>query len=327
MRHLPKHLETLRELAYERPPDWRPQTRRLLRALYLKEAHFGTAWDYARGHALLEGVEAAQVEREREAALGDGLWREPTLGLEMIWVPPGAFGRGWNPIAPDRLEGFSLARDPVTITDFLHFAHTTGYAPDARQLHPERYLGYADLGPELPPQDRAAWLKEHAPELSRHPIAWVSWLDALAWCSWARLTLPTERQWEKAARGADGRRYPWGDDLPTPKLAHISHNRGLLSGSAPVASFPHTRTAYGCRDMVGNVAQWCLPEDRQGVLVGGGEPPALNEADWESRRVPSKGTGWSARYADEDGRAGCEHVQLRRPFDRASSLGFRPALG
>jgi formylglycine-generating enzyme required for sulfatase activity len=159
MRHPPKHLEALRELAYERPPDWRSQTRRLLRALYPKEAHFGTAWDYARGHALLEGVEADQVEREREAALGDGLWREPTLGLEMIWVPPGAFGRGWNPTAPDRLEGFSLARDPVTVTDFLHFVQATDYAPDARQLHPERYLGYADLGPELSPQERAAWLK------------------------------------------------------------------------------------------------------------------------------------------------------------------------
>jgi formylglycine-generating enzyme required for sulfatase activity len=203
--------------------------------------------DFALEHRLVNDCE----EMQRLDPVHRLVWTNPVDGSEMVWIPAGTFYVG--PKEKKRLAksgGFSLARHPVTNDQFADFLADTQYTPPTEHPDPERFVSH--------------WQNGKVPaSLQKHPVIWVSYLDALAYCDWAGVTLPTESLWEKAARGPSGPPFPWGDISPLPEYGSKKPSLANVNsaGTVAVGSFPRTRTAYGCEDMIGNVSEWCRPDD------------------------------------------------------------------
>jgi formylglycine-generating enzyme required for sulfatase activity len=178
------------------------------------------------------------------ADVSDRVWEE-VLGLPMVWVPPGPFlmgsDKGRDPQAYDdelpqhevTLPGYWIGRYPVTVAQFRAFVEASGHRP-------------ADPGSLKGPND--------------HPVVRVTWYEALAFCRWLGemagmpVTLPSEAEWEKAARGTDGCIYPWGDEPPDEGRCNFGNRVG---GTTLVGRYsPQGDSPYGCADMAGNVWEW-----------------------------------------------------------------------
>ncbi len=203
----------------------------------------GVLLDFAVDNGLVQPLPSGKPNW-RAAPPSPQSWVNPIDGSEMIWIPPGPFQVG-DARNRKRVEapGFSLARYPITNAQFARFLQDNGYKPADTDPDPERFLSHWEDG--APPEGK-----------EDHPVVWISYIDALHYCRWAGLTLPTEWHWEKAARGTDGRLYPWGSKLPMlddkERLANV-----YKSDTCRVGSFPQTRTPYGCEDLIGNVSEWC----------------------------------------------------------------------
>ncbi len=175
-------------------------------------------------------------------------WRLPYGEPEWVEIPAGAFLMGSDPKTDKdadndeqpqhevNLPAFSIARVPITNAQYALFVQATGHAP------PEHWRnGRVPRGKEL------------------HPVVNVSWYDAMAYCRWLsevtgkRITLPSEAEWEKAARGADGRIYPWGNTF---EAGRCNSGELGLGDTTPVGIFPAGASPYGVLDLSGNVWEW-----------------------------------------------------------------------
>lgn len=150
------------------------------------------------------------------------------------------------------LDPFYIDRHEVTNARFSRFVRETGYRTTAERE-----------GSSVLWQRRTGWVRTEGADWRRpkgagsspdprNPVVHVSWHDAEAYCSWSGNRLPTEAEWEKAARGTDHRRYPWGDTWDSRK-ANAEYTAGTAS---PVGSYPAGASPYGVEDLVGNVAEW-----------------------------------------------------------------------
>ncbi len=194
-------------------------------------------------------------------------------GLEFVMIPAGEFRYGEDK-KKIRMDEFWISRTPITNAQYQAFVKTTGYSAPSHWSN-----GQIPKGKE------------------QHPVVNVSWEDAQKFCSWAGVRLPGERQWEKAARGSDGRTYPWGEAAPDSRRCNFNNQVG---DTTPVGSYPEGASPYGLQDMAGNVWEWCEDayDSSSRVLRGGAFD--LN--------------GYLVRCAARD---------RSDPFDRGRDNGFR----
>jgi sulfatase modifying factor 1 len=208
---------------------------------------------------------------------------EPPEGF--VWIPPGEYilgAEGELPLQIARLaEGFFIARAPVTVAEFARFVEATGYRTTAEEQGRSR----AWTGTEWEWVEGADWRHPQGPGSGvegamDHPVVHVSWYDAVAYAEWAGLRLPTEEDWEKAARGTDGREYPWGDVFDESRCN--TSESGIGATTAVGDYSPDGDSPYKCVDMAGNVWEWTSSEYGSSsdirVLRGGSWYFNLNDA-------------------------------------------------
>ncbi len=183
-------------------------------------------------------------------------------------------------------------------------ADVPAFYVDTQLVTNAEYFKFLKSVPNAPTP--AHWLNREIPEgQADHPIVNITWEEARAFAEWKGKRLPTVAEWEKAARGTDGRRYPWGNDFD-PRRCNTSES-GI--GDLTVAGrYPKGLSPYGCSDMIGNVVQWCQDEG------------ATPEGDADGRAVC--GVSWEEAGAE----SGCWRVEFRKRLRRSRKCGFRCAM-
>jgi len=177
--------------------------------------------------------------------IGEGRAVNPHDGAELVWVPAGPFTRGSEryrderPVREIELDGYWIYKHPVTVGQYRAFLADTGRDDEIK----------------IP-----GWPHAVSPPMqgdgSDYP-ACPNWYDAAAYTAWAGGSLPTEAQWEKAARGTDAREYPWGGEWDMSKVARTPWAQYVLDrGLHPVGSAPAGASPYGALDMAGNAWEW-----------------------------------------------------------------------
>ncbi len=165
--------------------------------------------------------------------------------VRMVTIPAGAFlmgnpdGKGRADESPQRsvyLDEFAIDQVEVTNERYLVFVATTGHRSP---------LNPYGTGPLASVKD-----------IEQLPVVQTTWYDATSYCSWAKKRLPTDAEWEKAARGTDGRPFPWGHEPATAKRANFDREWDEEKTLHPVGSLPGGDSPYGVKDMSGNVREW-----------------------------------------------------------------------
>jgi formylglycine-generating enzyme required for sulfatase activity len=216
----------------------------------------------------------------------------------MIYVPPGPFVMGGEygfPVQIARLEeGFFINRYPVTNAEYRRFVEAGGYGKREYWSDEGWQRKQREKWTEPRYWDHTKW---NQPD---QPVVGVSWYEAEAYARWAGGRLPTEVEWEKAARGVDGRQYPWGDGFDPSKC---NTRESGIGKTTPVGEYSAKGDSpYGAADMAGNVWEWC--------------------ADWYDENEDAKvlrGGSWSYyRWV-----ARCPYRTGNDPRPRLDLVGFR----
>jgi len=208
-------------------------------------------------------------------------WTSPADGMGLVYVPAGEFTMGSagsdgdadddeKPQHKVYLDAYWIDRTEVTNAMFAQFVAAAGYKTDAEKAGKGYVFNPTSKGWEE--TAGADWQHPRGPGsdlagLDAHPVVQVSWNDAAAYCAWAGRRLPTEAEWEKAARGTDGRKFPWGNQTVAGDLLNFADrnldvdwaDKNVDDGyqfTAPVGSYPKGASPYGALDMAGNVWEW-----------------------------------------------------------------------
>ncbi len=234
----------------------------------------------------------------------------PVDGATMVYIPAGSYFMGSNTGFPDEkpvhkvtVKGFYMYEKPVTNRQYSMFMKATGHSPPVNiEGKDSRYT---------------LW-KEGVcpPEISSQPIINVSWYDAVCYADWAGVRLPTEEEWERAARGGiEQKEYPWGDDPPSPQKAlfeEVWNGTETLSKAGSYKPNP-----YGLYDMAGCVWEWCINEYYPDIY-GSNEEEVKEEGAEGMRSL--RGGSWLSKgmYIR------CSSRNAADPRFGHDNIGFRP---
>jgi formylglycine-generating enzyme required for sulfatase activity len=209
--------------------------------------------------SLLRTIEDPAVALRVRIAAGKalGYLGDPRLGA-LVEIGAGEFLMGDDDASPRHrlfLPDYKIRKYPVTNSEFSRFMDAGGYA-QKRWWSEAGWAFWRNKEREKPhywDDDRV-----NAPN---QPVVGISWFEALAYCRWLAwetgtpYELPGEAQWEKAARGQDGRIYPWGNDF-APEAANCNEGKQMVRSTTPVGIYPTGISPFGCLDMAGNVWEW-----------------------------------------------------------------------
>lgn len=209
----------------------------------------------------------------------------------MVLVPAGEFTMGTDdaqapenqrPARKVHVDAFYIDKHEVTNAQFEDFILADGYnkrkywTRAGWEFIQKKRFYYSYPGKVTYRIDEPlAFGKNSVSTAPDHPVIGVSWYEAAAYAKWAGRRLPTETEWEKAARGTDARLYPWGNAFDFSKLNYFPHHQKLLH----VGSFPVAASPYGVLDMAGSVAEWCAGN------ASGGEKKAVRGGGWNATRL------------------------------------------
>lgn len=287
-----------------------------------------------------------------------GFWEaELDAGHLFVYVPEGEFIMGSHdglaneiPVGKIYLDGYWMSKYPATVSQFKMFVEASGYLTDA-----EKGMGswqWSEKDREWIVQMNGSWKNPYFEQGENHPVVSVSWNDAVAYCEWLSkklgwdFKLATAAQFEKGARGIDGRRFPWGNEKPDGTRANYADinfwkkyedarrpDKSIDDGfteTSPVGSFPAGASPYGLMDMAGNVWEWnhdvyerdyfsYMPEKNPSG------PPTTGNSDQE--RENRGGGSWTDRSGHLTPKGGHNLRSAARTGDEQNSsddhMGFR----
>ena len=228
-------------------------------------------------------------------------------GVPMVLVPAGPFTMGVDPeVAVAECE--RLGASPCDPEDFAdaapaHLVTLGAFYIDRYEVTNERYAECVAAGACAPPSDtksysRATYFGD--PQYAHHPVILVNWFDGQNYCEWRGARLPTEAEWEKAARGSDGRLYPWGNSFLPGRANFCDGNCSFPwaddeqddghTDTARVGTYPDGASPYGAHDMAGNVWEWVA--DRYDADYYLGSPPVNPQGPSEGAFRVARGGAW-----------------------------------
>lgn len=207
-----------------------------------------------------ESAEHKQANEECECGVETLVWEEKLQSVAM--------------------SAFCMDRTAVTVANYARCAEASVCGP----IH-------LDADPECKECNSVR------PGREQYPINGVTFENARAYCKWVGKSLPTGHQWEYAARGIEGRRFPWGDELPSIRVMSAGAVSGHALGESPVGSYPAGASAFGVLELLGQLSEWTLPDDSGSVRVGHRRAyPPYGDRD-------SKATVWSTTRVEWDSMA------------------------
>ena len=196
----------------------------------------------AESHPILESPTEAPAQEPEPAPVTESEDFIDDQGVPMRFVPAGEFEMGSN-------SSSFVEERPA------HTVYLDDYYIDTYEVTNAHYKACVDTGVCQPPQEISSATRSRYygnPEYDNFPVVYVDWDMAVTYCEWRGANLPTEAQWEKAARGSDGRSYPWGDTIDA-ILANYNYSIG---DTTPVGNYKDGKSPYSTYDMTGNVWEW-----------------------------------------------------------------------